>query len=102
MTLQLTSYVGERLQWLGVILSYIDPHVCPSQLSFAWESTDNSQDSDLRETLHSIMNTLLTRLEGNYMAISEADHADPVLRMFHPLTRKVKELSAAALQSARP
>ncbi|MCJ1377162.1 hypothetical protein MMC17_000254 [Xylographa soralifera] len=76
-TSALDNNLSERLDWLEVVLSILNP-----------------QDPDVREVAPRIMNVLSQRLESQYMRLAEMDHRDPVLQKIPPLARRAREVGA--------
>ncbi|KAL2845421.1 hypothetical protein BJY01DRAFT_181836 [Aspergillus pseudoustus] len=74
-TSSLQTNVKERLSWLEVVLQTVNP-----------------MDPDIREVAPKIMDILIQRLEGLYMAVAKEAPHDPVLRRIPPLSRRAREL----------
>ncbi|MCJ1399569.1 hypothetical protein MMC11_002771 [Xylographa trunciseda] len=76
-TSALDSNLSERLDWLEIVLSILNP-----------------LDPDVRGVAPRIMNVLSQRLESQYMRLAEMDHRDPVLHKIPPLARRAREIAA--------
>ncbi|KAL1871777.1 hypothetical protein Plec18167_006927 [Paecilomyces lecythidis] len=74
-TSSLETNLPERLSWLEVVLQTVNLH-----------------DADIREVAPKIMDILIQRLEGLYMAIAENNPHNPILRKIPPLSRRAREL----------
>ncbi|MCJ1396568.1 hypothetical protein MMC18_009459 [Xylographa bjoerkii] len=75
-TSSLDNNLSERLDWLEIVLSILNP-----------------QDPDVRGVAPRIMNVLSQRLESQYMRLAEMDHRDPVLHKIPPLARRAREIA---------
>ena len=73
------SFVSERLDWLTRVLQQIDV-----------------RNEDIMDVAPKIMDVLTQRLQGAYMAISEARPSDPALRTISNLSRQVHEIRRVA------
>ncbi|KAM3422615.1 hypothetical protein BST61_g104 [Cercospora zeina] len=73
------SFVSERLDWLTRVLQQIDV-----------------RNEDIMDVAPKIMDVLTQRLQGAYMAISEARPSDPALRSISNLSRQVHEIRRVA------
>lgn len=78
-TASLETYVDQRLEWLGVVLSNIDLN-----------------DSDMKDMAPKIMDVLSQRLQGMYMSVSERDPNEPALRRISQLHKQVGEVRRLA------
>ncbi|KAL2808189.1 hypothetical protein BJX63DRAFT_436377 [Aspergillus granulosus] len=74
-TSSLQTNVKERLLWLEVVLQTVNP-----------------MDPDIREVAPRIMDILIQRLDGLYMAVAKEAPHDPILRRIPPLSRRAREL----------
>ncbi|KAL3466542.1 hypothetical protein BJX64DRAFT_230809 [Aspergillus heterothallicus] len=74
-TSSLQTNANERLSWLEVVLQ-----------------TVNLMDPDIREVAPKIMDILIQRLDGLYMAVAKEVPHDPILRRIPPLSRRAREL----------
>ncbi|KAL2863542.1 uncharacterized protein BJX67DRAFT_374453 [Aspergillus lucknowensis] len=74
-TSSLQTNVKERLSWLEVVLQTVNP-----------------RDPDIREVTPKIMDILIQRLDGLYMAVAKEAPHDPILRRIPPLSRRAREL----------
>ncbi|KAH8704207.1 hypothetical protein BGW36DRAFT_370876 [Talaromyces proteolyticus] len=74
-TTSLNTNVQERLVWLEYVLQ-----------------TVNLSDPDIRDVSPKIMDILIQRLDGLYMAAAEKNPHDVVLRKIPPLSRRAREL----------
>ncbi|CEN61430.1 hypothetical protein ASPCAL08084 [Aspergillus calidoustus] len=74
-TSSLQTNVKERLSWLEVVLQTVNPN-----------------DPDIREVAPKIMDILIQRLDGLYMAVAKEAPHDPILRRIPPLSRRAREL----------
>lgn len=93
LTVTLEANLGERLEWLTIVLDLIDPLV--SKLLSTLSSDNNIlQDTDIREVAPRIMEVLCQRLEKKFMAISEISQGDTLLRKFPPLTRRARDIAS--------
>lgn len=73
----------ERLNWLGSVLSLVDP-----------------QDPEVKAVAAQIMDVVVSRLESRYMSLAEVDPSDFRLRQIPPLTKAAKELKVLASGAA--
>ncbi|KAI5367983.1 Putative enhancer of mRNA-decapping protein [Septoria linicola] len=73
------TFISERLDWLTRVLQQID-----------------IRNEDILDVAPKIMDVLTQRLQGAYMAISEAKPSDPALRTISNLSRQVQEIRRVA------
>lgn len=53
------------------------------------------QDAEIAAVAPKIMNVLLSRIQGAYMARAESNPADPVLRKFSSLSKQISDIGSS-------
>ena len=69
------THLEQRLEWLAVVLDNVD-----------------LSDADIKDVAPRIMDVLSQRLQGAYMAVSEANPGSPNLKQISKLNRQVQEV----------
>lgn len=102
-TSTLDTNLKERLIWLEIVFSAVDIRVCDpaakTATTFA-QDADSLQDPDLIDVAPRIMDVLSQRLQSAYMAVSEEDSNNPILRKISVLARRANELKAMTIGAA--